>query len=78
MLRIHDDMKQQIKERNAVLMKLNQCTRQKDQDGEPAIPQTYKDIIIGPYLREVLNLQGTVPRAFKLFAGGFLETGKTD
>lgn len=68
---IHEEMKRQIRERNAVLMKLNECARPKDQDGNPAAPQTYKDTIIAPYLRELKGLQSNVTAMFEIFTKGF-------
>lgn len=68
---IHEEMKRQIMERNAVLMKLNECARPKDQDGNPAAPQTYKDTVIAPYLRELEGLQSNVTAMFEIFTKGF-------
>lgn len=68
---IHEEMKKQIRERNAVLMKLNECARPKDQDGNPAAPTVYRDTVIGPYLRELKNLQNNVTAMFKVFSDGF-------
>lgn len=76
MIFIHEEMKKQIRERNAVLLKLNQITRPMNQDGEPAAPQLYKDTVIAPYLSEVFGLQGTIPTAFKLFAEGYQKPAK--
>ena len=68
---VHEEMKRQIRERNAVLMKLNECARPKDQDGNPAAPTVYRDTVIGPYLQELKNLQSNVTAMFEIFTKGF-------
>lgn len=68
---IHEEMKRQIGERNAVLIKLNECTRPKDQDGNPEAPTVYRDTVIAPYLRELKGLKSNATAMFEMFTNGF-------
>lgn len=57
----------EINRHNAVLLKLNECTRPKDRY-EKDIPATiYRDIIIGPYLQAINGVQDNRTAAFKVF-----------
>ena len=64
---ITEKLNGKIAERNKVLLALSGCTRPKDAAGEPLPPDYFREVVVGPYLKEIKMMQSSNKAGFDSF-----------